>query len=158
MRWYKRSVVFAVGLFSELIVATISCLLIKENRAWLQNLVLPYFAPRSFLFYAVLMEVRYLSAAAALALYVNALKELPKGLFLTCLEGAAETVTLLFFFKFTYEITAFFLATATMVLSVVNNLLFLSKNDAGGIFHLPATLVTLYFWTVIYCILSLNFA
>ena len=158
MRWYKRSVVFAIGLFVELIIATISCILIKENRIWLSGLVLPRFAPRSFLFYAVLMEVTYLSSAAGLALYVQSARDLPKGIALTALEGGAETITLLFFFKFTYEITAFFLATATMILSVTNAFLFLSKSDAAGFARIPTLVVTLYLWTVIYCILMMNFA
>lgn len=157
MRWYKRSIVFAIGLFIELIVATISCLLIKENHTWLRSLVLPYFAPRSFFLYAFCMEVAYLSAAASLALYVERLTDLPKGLLLTAGEGFAQTVTLLFFFKFTYEITSFFLATATMVLSVVANVLFLTKSGAAGIWRLPTTIVTIYFWMVVYCILSINF-
>ena len=158
MRWYKRSIVFAIGLLAELIIATISCLLIKENHTWLRSLVLPYFAPRSFLIYAFCMEVAYLSAAASLALYVEHLSDLPKRLLLTAGEGTAQIVTLLFFFKFTYEITSFFLATATMVFSVVTNVLFLTKSDAAGICRLPTTVVTVYFWTVIYCILSINFA
>ena len=158
MRWYKRSVVFAVGLLAELVVSILSCLLIKQNRAWLDNLALPYFAPRSFLFYAVLMESVYLSSAAALAFFVQNAKDLPKGLALTALEGASETVTLLFFFKFTYEITAFFLATGTMVLSVVNTLLFLRKSDAAGFIRIPTLAATVYLWTVIYCILMINFA
>ena len=158
MRWYKRSIVFAVGLLAELVVAILSCLLIKQNRAWLENLALPYFAPRSFLFYATLMEAVYLSSAAALAFYVQSAKDLPKGLALTVLEGGAETITLLFFFKFTYEITAFFLATATMIFSVINSFLFLRKSDAAGFMRIPTLATTVYLWTVIYCILMINFA
>ena len=66
MRWYKRSIVFTIGLIIELVVATISCLLIKENHIWLSGLALPYFAPRSFFLYGVMMEIIYLSTAAAL--------------------------------------------------------------------------------------------
>ena len=158
MRWYKRSIVFAVGLLAELIVAILSCLLIKQNRTWLENLALPYFAPKSFLFYAMLMEAVYLSSAAALAFYVQSARDLPKGLVLTLLEGGAETVTLLFFFKFTYEITAFFLATGTMVFSVINSFLFLRKSDGAGFMRIPTLTATVYLWTVIYCILMINFA
>jgi len=158
MRWYKRSIVFAIGLLIELAVATISCLLIKQNGAWLASLALPYFAPKSFLFYGICMEVAYLSSAAALALYAESIKDLPKGMLLTAAEGGAEVITLLFFFKFTYEITAFFLATATMVFCTLNTFLFLGKNDTAGIARIPALLVTLYLWTVIYCILMINFA
>ncbi len=158
MRWYKRSVVFAIGLFFELIVAILSCLLIKENRSWLETLALPYFAPRSFLYYAIGMEIVYLCSAASVALYTSSVRDLPKALLLNAAEGGAEIVTLLFFFKFTYEITSFFLATATMILSTVNTFLFLSKSDAAGIVRVGTMGVTLYLWVIIYCILTINFA
>ena len=158
MRWYKRSVIFAMGLLIEVIVATISCLLIKENSDWLSRLTLPYFAPRSFFFYGVLMETIYLSSAAALALYASGSSELPKGILLTAIEGIAEILTLLFFFKFTYEITAFFLATITMVVSEINTMIFLEKSDAAGIARIPTLASILYLWAVIYCIMMINFA
>ena len=158
MRWYKRSIVFAIGLFIELIVATISCLLIKENGAWLVRLALPHFAPRHFLPYGILMECIYLSSAAALALYATNAHDLPKGVLLTSLEGGAEIASLLFFFKFTYEITAFFLSTITMILSIVNTIVFLSKSDYAGIARIPSLAATVYLWTIIYCILMINFA
>lgn len=158
MRWYKRSVVFAVGLVLELIVATISCILIKENRTWLSALVLPFFAFKNFLPYAVCMEVVYLCTAASLALYTESAKDLPKGLFLNAVEGGMQILTLVFFFKFTYEITAFFLATATMIVSAIISFLFLEKNDSAGILRIGTFAVTLYLWTVIYCILMINFA
>ena len=104
------------------------------------------------------METAYLSSAAALAFYVNRAGDLPKGLFLMVLEGAAQCVTLLFFFKFTYEVTAFFLATGTMILSTINAFLFLAKSDVAGISKIPSLAVTLYLWTVVYCILMINFA
>ena len=158
MLWYKRSIVFAIGLLIELVVATISCLLLKENPSWLSSLTLPYFAPRSFLFYGALMETIYLSSAAALALFVTNASDLPKGILLTATEGALEVITLLFFFKFTYEITAFFLATITMVFSQINTMVFLGKSDAAGIIRVPTLAATLYLWAVVYCILMINFA
>ena len=157
MRWYKRSIVFAIGLFLELIVATISCILIKENRLWLSGLALPHFAPRSFLFYGAIMETIYLSSAAALALYTKSVNDLPKGLSLTVIEGALEITTLLFFFKFTYEITAFFLATVAMVFSGITTMVFLGKTDSAGIARIPAFASILYLWVLIYCILMMNF-
>ncbi len=158
MRWYKRSVVFAIGLFLEVIIAVISCVLIKENHEWLMSLALPYFAPRAFLLYGVIMETLYLSSAASLALYTLEPRDLIRGISLTALEGIAEIVTLLFFFRFTYEITSFFFATATMVISIANTVIFLAKKDAAGIARLPALASTIYLWTVIYCILMINFA
>ena len=158
MHWYKRSIVFTIGIFIELVVATISCLLIKENHAWLSGLTLPYFAPRSFLLYGALMETIYFSSAAALALYTKSARELPKALALTSIEGLSQIVTLLFFFKFTYEITAFFLATVTMIIAQINTMVFLGKSDAAAIAKLPALGATLYLWVVIYCILMINFA
>ena len=157
MRWYKRSVVFAIGLFIEVVIATISCLLIKENREWLTALDLPSFAPKSFLFYGTLMEVVYLSSAAALALYTAEKRDLAKGILLTSAEGLAQIITLLFFFEFTYEITAFILSTATMVLSHINTMIFLEKKDVAGIARVPTLAVTTYLWAVIYCILMINF-
>ena len=157
MRWYKRSIVFAIGLLIELVVATISCLLIKENHAWLLSLSLPYFAPRSFLFYGIFMETIYLSSAASLAMYTKTASDLPKGIILTAIEGALEVITLLFFFKFTYEITSFFLATTTMIFSQINMMVFLGKSDAAGVIRIPTVAVTVYLWAVIYCILMINF-
>ena len=157
MRWYKRSIVFAIGLFIELIVATISCVFIKQNAAWIGSLRLPYFAPKAFPIYGIMMETIYLSTAASLALYAEHTGDLPKGVILISLEGAAEIVTLLFFFKFTYEITAFFSSTLTMILSTINTIVFLGKNDAAGIAKLPSLAVILYLWTVLYCILMINF-
>ena len=157
MRWYKRSVVFAIGLFIEVVIAAISCLLIKENREWLTSLTLPYFAPKSFLFYGALMEIVYLSSAASLALYTAEKRDLAKGTILTALEGVMQIVTLLFFFEFTYEITSFLLSTLTMVVSQIITMVFLSKNDAAGIARLPTLAVTMYLWAVIYCILMINF-
>ena len=157
MRWYKFSIVLAIGLLIELIVATISCLLIKQNSLWLSTLTLPVFAPKSFLFYSVIMEVDYLSTAVAFALYAKRVTELPKGAILCAIEGISEIVTLLFFFRFTYEITSFFLATVCMILSVAITGCFLKKNDPAGIARLPNLTIHVYLWTVIYCIVMLNF-
>ena len=157
MRWYKFSIVVALGLVIELIVAIPSTLLIKLNGEWLASLTLPYFAPRSALFYCALMEVIYLSSVVSLALYVKEKSDLPKAILLTCLEGLSEVITLIFFFEFTYEITSFFWATITMLLSVYNTSTFLSKEDAAGIARLPNLQVKLYLWTVLYCILMINF-
>ena len=158
MRWYKRSVVFAIGLFIELIVATFSTILIKENGEWLRTLALPSFAPKGFLLYGAMMEIAYLSSSFSLSLYVSQASDLPKGILLTAVEGVAEVITLLFFFRFTYEITAFFLATVTMIISTVVTILFLGKKDSAGIARIPALAVTLYLWTLLYCILMINFA
>ena len=157
MRWYKGSIVLAAGLCVELIVAVISCLLIKENSVWLLSLALPYFAPRSALSYGIIMEVGYLSAAVSLAIYATSLEDLPKGVLLTAVEGMLEIVTLLFFFQFTYEITSFFLATATIIFSVFTTSVFLSKRDAAGIARLPSLILHLYLWAILYCILMINF-
>lgn len=158
MHWYKRSVVFAIGLFLELIIATITTILIKGNGAWLRTLALPPFAPETFFPYGVLMEVTYLSSAFSLSLYASQASDLPKGILLTVVEGSSEIVTLLFFFRFTYEITSFFLATITMILSAIVTIIFLGKKDSAGIARIPTLLVTLYFWTILYCILMINFA
>lgn len=157
MRWYKFSIVLAIGLLVELFIAVPSSLLIKENGEWLSSLVLPYFAPRSPVFYGALMEVIYLSSVGALALYVERGSDLPKGIVLTVIEGLSEIVTLLFFFEFTYETTSFFFATATLLLSVYNCNVFLSKNDAAGITRLPNLLSKLFLWMILYCILNINF-
>lgn len=158
MRYYKYLITLAVGLLLELVIAVFSCLLIKENGEWLRSLVLPYFAPKSFLFYGGMMITIYLSSASALACYVRSFSDLPKGILLTLFEGISEIVTLLFFFEFTYEITSFFFGTATMILSLANTAIFLSKSDRAGIVRLPNFIVKLYLWTILYCILSLNFA
>ena len=141
-----------------MIVAIPSSLLIKENGEWLASLVLPYFAPHSPFFYGVLAEVIYLSSVTSLALYAERRNELPKGIFLLLIEGISEIVTLLFFFEFTYEITSFFLGTASLLISVYNTGVFLSKNDIAGITRVPNLIVKLYLWTILYCILSINFA
>lgn len=158
MRWYKFSIVLAIGLLLELIVAIPSSLLIKENGEWLATLVLPYFAPHSPFFFGALMEVIYISSVLSLALYAEKRGDLPKGIFLTVIEGISEIVTLLFFFKFTYEITSFFLATTALILSIYNMTVFLSKSDPAGFARFPSLLVKLYLWTILYCILSINFA
>ena len=157
MRWYKFSIVVAIGLLLELVVAVLSTLLVKENGEWLASLTLPYFAPRSPIFYGVLSEGIYLSSVLSLALFVREKCDLPKGILLTASEGVSEIVTLLFFFKFTYEITSFIFATATMLISVYNTSVFLSKEDAAGIARLPNLQIKLYLWTVLYCILMINF-
>ena len=158
MRFYKSTIVFAIGLLLELGVAVASSVLVKENGEWLASLILPYFAPHSPLFYGVLTLVEYLSSATALAFYVKSGRFLPKGVLLTLLEGIAEIVTLLFFFEFTYEITSFFSATATTLLSLFITSLFLSENDVAGLARLPDLGVKLYLWVVLYCILTINFA
>lgn len=158
MRWYKYLIVLAIGLFLELVIAVISCILIKENGEWLASLSLPYFASRSPIFYGALMAVIYLSSALALAFYATHSADLPKGILLLSAEGVAEIVTLLFFFEFTYEITSFFLATATMILCVYTTSVFLRKSDSAGIARLPTVTIHLYLWTVLYCILMINFA
>lgn len=157
MRWYKFSMVLAIGLLLELIVAAFSCLLIKENGEWLASLILPYFAPRSLVFYGALAETIYLSSAVSLACYAENKRDIPKGILLTASEGVAEIVTLLFFFKFTYEITSFFLATLTMLLSLFVTASFLARKSTAGVARIPAFIAHLYFWMVIYCILTLNF-
>lgn len=157
MRWYKFSIVLAIGLFVELAVAAASCLLVKENGEWLASLTLPYFAPHSPLFYGAMTEVAYLFSALALACYASNLRALRKGVLLTAAEGSAEIVTMLFFFKFTYEITSFFLATATMLFSVYLTADFLSKKDVAGIVRFPVLAVHLYLWMILYCILTINF-
>ena len=157
MRYYKHLIVLTIGITLELGVAIFSCLLIKENGDWIASLTLPYLAPRSPFFYGVLMVVNYLSAAASLACYAHCGADLPKGILLTLSEGIGEVVTLLFFFEFTYEITSFFLATLTMICSLVNTSIFLTKNDAAGICRFPSFCIKLYLWTVIYCVLTINF-
>ena len=141
-----------------MIVAVPSSLLIKENSEWLSGLVLPYFAPHSSVFFGVLMESIYLSSVISLALFTETRGDLPKGILLTAIEGISEIVTLLFFFKFTYEITSFFLATAALSISLYNTGVFLSKSNSAGIARFPIFLVKLYLWTILYCILSINFA
>jgi len=158
MRWYKFSIVFTIGLFIELIVAIFSSVIIKENGEWLASLSLPFFAPHSPLFYGVLTEILYLFSALSLALYTRSSADLPIGGILTAAEGIAEIITLLFFFKFTYEITSFFVMTGTLLLSCCNTSHFLSKRDAAGIARFPVFIITLYLWSVLYCILMINFA
>lgn len=158
MRWYKFSIVLAIGLFLELIVATICCLLVKENGEWLASLTLPYFAPKNLFFYGALSEIIYLSSALSLAFYAQNKHDLPEGILLSLAEGILQILTLLFFFEFTYEITSFFLATATMCFSLFMTSAFLGKREAAGIAHLPTLAVHLYFWMVLYCILTINFA
>ena len=157
MRWYKFSIVLAVGLLSELIIAALSCALIKENGVWLSHLLLPTFAPRSFVVYGVLMETSYLFSALSLACYVKSKSDVPKGLMLLAAEGIADVLTLLFFFRFTYEITSFFFATATMLVSIIVTSLHLKQSDVAGIVRLPVLSVHVYFWSVLYCILMINF-
>ncbi len=157
MRWYKFSIVLAVGLLIELFVAGISCFLIRANGEWVQSLLLPYFAPRSAVFYGVLMETTYLFSALSLSFYTESSRDLPRGVLLTAAEGAAEIILLAFFFELTYEIVSFFLSTFTMLLSFYNTTVFLKKNDLAGIFRLPVFSVTVYFWAVVYCVLMLNF-
>ena len=158
MRWYKFSVVLAIGLLVELVVAIFSTLLVKENGEWLASLTLPYFAPHSPLFYGSLMVIDYLSTVVSLAFFTETLRDLPKGLLLIGIEGIFEIITLLLFFEFTYEITSFFSATATLLFSIYGTSVFLSKSDAAGIAKIPNLQVKLYLWTVLYCILSINFA
>ena len=158
MRWYKFSIVLVIGLLLELLIAVPSSLLIKENGDWLAGLILPYFAPHSPLLYGALMEVIYLSSVLSLAFYAECRGDLPKAIGLTFIEGISEIVTLLFFFEFTYEITSFFLATVALLLSAYNCAVFSSKNEIAGITRIPNLLSKLYLWSVLYCILSINFA
>ena len=158
MRWYKFSIVLTIGLSLELSIAILSCLLIRMNGEWLASLVLPYFAPKNPLFYGSMMEIIYLSSAASLGFYVKSSCDLPKGLCLTAAEGSMHLLSLLFFFKFTYEITSFFLATATMLFSVFITYVFLEKSAAAGFSRIPVLGLTIYFWTVLYCLLMINFA
>ena len=158
MRFYKFAIILSIGLFLELLVAVLTSVVIKQNGEWLASLTLPYFAPHSLLFYGALSEVLYFSSALSLSFYVETRDDLPKGVLLTLLEGSAEILTLLFFFKFTYEIISFFLATATMILSFCNTSFFLSKRNAAGIARFPVFTIHLYFWAILYCILMINFA
>ena len=157
MRWYKFSIVLAIGLILELFVAIPSTLLIKENGEWLASLVLPYFAPHSALFYGTMMAVIYLSSVISLAFYAERSGDLPKGVLLTSIEGVSEIATLFFFFEFTYEITSFIFATITLLISIYNTSAFLNKSDTSAIARLPNLQCKLYFWTVLYCILTINF-
>lgn len=157
MRWYKFSIVLVISLLIELIVAIASSELIKANGEWLSTLSLPTFAPKSALFYGMLMELVYLSSATAVAFYVQGKSELPKALILNITEGGMQILTLIFFFSLTYEITSFFFATATMILSLFITSVFMKKSDAAGIIRLPALSIELYLWMTIYCILMTNF-
>lgn len=157
MRWYKFAIVFAAALLVEVAVAAISCTLIQANGRWVESLVLPYFAPRSALFYGVLMEILYLSSALSVAFFTETKSDLPRATLLNAAEGLSEIVLLAFFFELTYEIVSFFLATVTMLLSFYNTITFMKKSDLAGVFRLPVFQITVYFWAVVYCVLTLNF-
>ena len=68
-----------------------------------------------------------------------------------------KLVYLFFFFEFTYEITSFIFATITLLISIYNTSAFLNKSDTSAIARLPNLQCKLYFWTVLYCILTINF-
>ncbi len=157
MRWYKFAIVLAVGLFLEVTIAAISCFLIQANGTWVRALVLPFFAPKSAVFYGVLMEILYLFSSLSLAFFVQTKSDFPRGFTLTAAEGVSEIILLAFFFELTYEIVSFFLATITMLISFYNTTVFLKKNELAGLFRLPVFQITVYFWAVIYCVLTLNF-
>ena len=157
MRWYKFSIVFAIGLIAEVVIAALSCALIKQNGEWLAKLILPGFAPKNFAVYGILMEINYLSSALSCAFYVKEKRELPKGVMLLFVEGLSDVVTLAFFFRFTYEITSFFFATATMILGVVVTSFHLKKSWIAGVARLPVLSIHSFLWSVLYCILMLNF-
>lgn len=157
MKWYKRTIVLAIGLFLELIFAVISALLVRANGEWVASLVLPYFVPKSPFFFSLLGEGIYLFSALSFALYGESKNDLPKGILLTLIEGASELVFLAFFFELTYEITSFFLATACLLLSFVNLRSFAAKNENAALIRLPVVMIKTYIWTILYCILTLNF-
>ena len=157
MRWYKFAIVLAAGLLLEVSIAAISCFLIQANGTWVKSLALPYFAPRSAVFYGVLMEIVYLCSALSLGFFTETRSDFPKGFLLTAAEGISQIVLLSFFFELTYEIVSFFLATITMLLSFYVTAVFLKKNDLAGLFRLPVFQINVYFWAVIYCVLTINF-
>ena len=157
MKWYKFTIVLAVGLGAELLFASVSSLLIIANGEWIGSLVLPYFAPKSPLLYGVLAAFIYLFSALSLGFYVEGKRDLPRGVLLTLLEGASELVFLAFFFELTYEITSFFIATGALLLSFINLYVFSEKNDLAGFLRLPVFQIKLYFWMIVYCLLMINF-
>ena len=79
MRWYKFAIVLAAGLLLEVSIAAISCFLIQANGMWVKSLALPYFAPRSAVFYGVLMEIVYLCSALSLGFFTETKSDFPKG-------------------------------------------------------------------------------
>ena len=157
MKWYKRTIVLAIGLMAELIFAALSAFLIRANGDWVESLVLPYFALRSPLLFAALSEITYLFSALSLAAYAERRRDLPKGVLCLASEGVSEIAFLCFFFELTYEISSFFIATACMVLSFINLWIFSKQNYIAVLLRLPVVLIKVYLWTIIYCILTLNF-
>jgi len=157
MRWYKFTIVLAIGLGTELLFAAFSSILLQANGEWIGSLVLPYFAPKTPLIYGVLTALIYLFSALSLAFYAEGKRDLPRGVLLTLIEGASELVFLAFFFELTYEITSFFIATGAVILSFMNLCIFSEKNDLAGFFRLPVFQIKLYFWTIVYCLLMINF-
>ena len=157
MKWYKRTIVFSVGLGADLLFAVISAFLIQANGDWVKSLALPYFAPTSPLVFAILSEILYLSSALSLAAYVQGLRDLPRGILCTVAEGVSEIAFLAFFFELTYEIVSFFVATICIVLSFVNLWVFSKKGAGALLLRVPVVLIKLYLWMIVYCILTINF-
>jgi len=157
MKWYKRTIILALGLGIEVCFAVLSGLLIKANGEWVASLILPYFAPRSPLFFGMLSGVMHIFSSLALAAYAERKDLLPKGIFLTITEGISELVFLAFFFELTYEISSFFIATGCMLLSVICLWIYSKKSDSAALLKLPVVHIKIYLWMIVYCILTLNF-
>ena len=157
MKWYKRTIVFAAGLFLELMTAAVSGLLLQSNGEWVASLILPYFVPKSPLFFSLLGIIVYLSSSLSLAAYYERMEDLPKGMLLMLAESASELIFLAFFFELTYEITSFFLATGCMILSFFTLWTFGKKSESAALIRLPVVQIKVYIWAIIYCILMLNF-
>jgi len=157
MKWYKRTIVLAVGLGIELFFASISAFMIRANGDWVESLALPYFAPTSPLPFALLSEGMYLFSAISLAAYADRVSDLPKGILCNVAEGISEIVFLAFFFELTYEISSFFIATACLILSFANMWIFSRKSGSAALLRLPVAQIKLYYWMIVYCILTLNF-
>ena len=157
MKWYKRTIVFSIGLGLELLFAIVTAFLIRENKAWVESLALPYFAPTSPLVFALLGEVMYVLSALSLSAFTKQLSDLPRGILSILAEGITEIVFLLFFFKLTYEITSFFIATGCLIVSFSNLWQFAKKGIAASLLRLPIVQIKVYFWMLVYCVLMLNF-
>ena len=157
MKWYKRTIVLAIGLTTELFFAAVSAFLIRANGAWVESLALPYFAPRSPLLFAILSEAAYLFSAFSLAAYAGNRADLPKGVICLVAEGVSELAFLAFFFELTYEISSFFIATGCMILSFINLWIFSKKGVGAALLRLPVVQIKVYLWMVVYGILTLNF-
>ena len=157
MRWYKFFIVLAIGLATELLFALPTGVLVRANGEWIASLTLPYFVPKSPLFFTLLTGVMHVSSALSLALYVEWTRDLPRGILLTVQESASEIIFLVFFFELTYEITSFFIATGCLAVSILTYCAYAKRNVAAGAARLPILSVKIYLWTALYCVLMLNF-